>query len=63
MAEAGPMSATTMRADVAMQTAVARDEALANAPTLSRLEMAATPARTLSLHGMAVHPCSCPELR
>ena len=35
-----------------MQTAVGRDEALASAPTLSRLETAATPAQAWALHGV-----------
>lgn len=41
-----------LRADLAMQTAVGRDEALASAPTLSRLETAATPAQAWALHGV-----------
>jgi len=39
-----------LRADLAMQTAVGRDEALASAPTLSRLETAATPEQAWALH-------------
>lgn len=41
-----------LRADLAMQTAVGRDEALASAPTLSRLETAATPAQAWALQGV-----------
>ena len=41
-----------LRADLAMQTAVGRDVALASAPTLSRLETAATPAQAWALHGV-----------
>lgn len=41
-----------LRADLAMQTAVGRDEALASAPTLSRLETAATSAQAWALHGV-----------
>lgn len=41
-----------LRADLAMQTAVGRDEALASAPTLSRLETAATPEQAWALHGV-----------
>lgn len=41
-----------LRSDLAMQTAVGRDEALASAPTLSRLETAATPAQAWALHGV-----------
>jgi hypothetical protein len=41
-----------LRADLAMQTAVGRDRALASAPTLSRLETAATPAQAWALHGV-----------
>lgn len=41
-----------LRADLAMQTAVGRDQALASAPTLSRLETAATPAQAWALHGV-----------
>jgi hypothetical protein len=39
-----------LRADLAMQTAVGRDQALASAPTLSRLETAATPEQAWALH-------------
>lgn len=41
-----------LRADLAMQTAVGRDQALASAPTLSRLETGATPAQAWALHGV-----------
>ncbi len=41
-----------LRADLAMQTAVGRDELLASAPTLSRLETAATPGQAWALHGV-----------
>lgn len=41
-----------LRSDLAMQTAVGRDESLASAPTLSRLETAATPAQAWALHGV-----------
>lgn len=41
----------TLRHDLALQTAVGRDAALASAATLCRLEAAATPARTAALHG------------
>ena len=41
-----------LRADLAMQTAVGRDQALASAPTLSRLETAATPEQAWALHGV-----------
>ena len=43
-----------LRADLAMQTAVGRDEVLASAPTLSRLETAATPGQAWALHGVLV---------
>jgi hypothetical protein len=35
-----------------MQTAVGRDEALASAPTFSRLENRATRAQAVALHGV-----------
>lgn len=41
-----------LRSDLAMQTAVGRDQALASAPTLSRLETAATPGQAWALHGV-----------
>jgi Transposase DDE domain group 1 len=44
----------TLRDDVLMQTAVGRDEALASAPTFSRLENRATRAQAWSLHGVLV---------
>lgn len=40
----------TLRHDLALQTAVGRDQALASGPTLCRLEAAATPAHTAALH-------------
>ena len=42
----------TLRHDLALQTAVGRDEALASGPTLCRLEATATPAHTAALHGV-----------
>ena len=42
----------TLRHDLALQTAVGRDEALASGPTLCRLEAAATPAHAVALHGV-----------
>lgn len=42
----------TLRHDLALQTAVGRDGALASGPTLCRLEAATTPARTAALHGV-----------
>ena len=42
----------TLRHDLALQTAVGRDTALASGPTLCRLEAAATPAHTAALHGV-----------
>lgn len=42
----------TLRHDLALQTAVGRDSALASGPTLCRLEAAATPAHTAALHGV-----------
>jgi hypothetical protein len=44
----------TLRDDVLMQTAVGRDEPLASAPTLSRLESRATRAQACALHGVLV---------
>jgi hypothetical protein len=44
----------TLRDDVLMQTAVGRDEALASAPTFSRLENRATRAQAWALHGVLV---------
>jgi len=41
-----------LRSDLALQTAVGRDQALASAPTLSRLETAATPEQAWALHGV-----------
>jgi hypothetical protein len=41
-----------LRDDLVLQTAVGRDQALASAPTLSRLETAATPAQAWALHGV-----------
>ncbi|HWL72461.1 MAG TPA: IS1380 family transposase, partial [Burkholderiaceae bacterium] len=42
----------TLRHDLALQTAVGRDQALASGPTLCRLEAAASPAHTAALHGV-----------
>ncbi|WP_136420439.1 IS1380 family transposase [Herbaspirillum sp. ST 5-3] len=42
----------TLRHDLALQTAVGRDSALASGPTLCRLEAAATPLHTAALHGV-----------
>lgn len=42
----------TLRHDLALQTAVGRDCALASGPTLCRLEAAATPGHTAALHGV-----------
>ena len=42
----------TLRHDLALQTAVGRAEALASAPTLSRLETSATSAHAWALHGV-----------
>jgi len=39
-----------LRDDLVLQTAVGRDQALASAPTLSRLETTATPAQAWALH-------------
>jgi hypothetical protein len=39
-----------LRNDLVLQTAVGRDQALASAPTLSRLETAATPGQAWALH-------------
>ncbi len=44
----------TLRADLLMQTAVGRDEALASSPTLSRLETGATRADAWALHQVLV---------
>lgn len=41
-----------LRDDLVLQTAVGREQALASAPTLSRLETAATPAHAWALHGV-----------
>ena len=41
-----------LRADLLMQTAVGRDQALASAPTFSRLENRATRAQAVALHGV-----------
>lgn len=41
-----------LRNDLVLQTAVGRDQALASAPTLSRLETAATPEQAWALHGV-----------
>lgn len=43
-----------LRNDLVMQTAVGRDQALASAPTLSRLETAATPEHARALGGVLV---------
>lgn len=43
-----------LRADLVLQTAVGRDQALASAPTLSRLETAATPEQAWALHAVLV---------
>lgn len=43
-----------LRNDLVMQTAVGRDQALASAPTLSRLETAATPEQAWAMHGVLV---------
>jgi hypothetical protein len=42
----------TLRHDLALQTAIGRDAALASGLTLYRLEAAATPAHTATLHGV-----------
>jgi len=42
----------TLRQDLLMQTAVGRDRVLASAPTLSRLETAATPEQAWALHAV-----------
>jgi hypothetical protein len=47
-----------LRADLAMHTAVGRDEVLASAPTLSRLETAAMPAQPWTLHGVLMEQSS-----
>lgn len=44
----------TLRGDVLMQSAVGRDEALASAPTLSRLENRATRAQAWAVHGVLI---------
>ena len=44
----------TLRDDVLMQTAVGRDEALASAPTFSRLENRASRAQAWALHGVLI---------
>ena len=44
----------TLRSDLLMQTAVGRVDALASAPTLSRLETRATRAQAVALHGVLV---------
>jgi hypothetical protein len=44
----------TLRDDVLMQTAVGRDEALASAPTFSRLENRATRTQAWALHGVLI---------
>ena len=44
----------TLRADLLMQTAVGRVDALASSPTLSRLETRATRAQAVALHGVLV---------
>jgi Transposase DDE domain group 1 len=44
----------TLRDDVLMQSAVGRDEALASAPTFSRLENRATRAQAWALHGVLI---------
>jgi Transposase DDE domain group 1 len=44
----------TLRDDLLMQTAVGRDEALASAPTFSRLENRATRAQAWALHGVLI---------
>ena len=43
-----------LRNDLVLQTAVGRDHALASAPTLSRLETAATPEQAWALHGVLI---------
>src|SRR4030095_7380065 len=43
---------TTLRHDLALQTAVGCTQALASGPTLCRLEAAASPAHTAALHGV-----------
>lgn len=45
---------TTLRHDLALQTAVGTTEALASAPTLCRLENRATRAQALALHGVLI---------
>src|SRR4051794_3146011 len=44
----------TLRGDVLMQTALGRDQALASAPTFSRLENRATRAQAWALHGVLI---------
>jgi hypothetical protein len=44
----------TLRDDVLMQTVLGRDEALASAPTFSRLENRATRAQAWALHGVLI---------
>ncbi|MCX7902621.1 MAG: IS1380 family transposase [Burkholderiaceae bacterium] len=44
----------TLRADLLMQTAVGRTEALASSPTLCRLENRATAAQAVALHGVLI---------
>ena len=46
-----------LRHDLVMQTAVGRDQALASALKLSRLETAATPAQAWALHGVLLDKC------
>src|SRR5450755_1937659 len=43
-----------LRADLLMQTAVGRVDALASSPTLSRLETRATRAQAVTLHGVLI---------
>ena len=43
-----------LRDDLVLQTAIGRDAALASAPTLSRLETAATPEQAWALHGVLI---------
>lgn len=58
----------TLRADLLMQTAVGRAEALASSPTLCRLENRATRAQAVALHGVLIeqfiasHPTAPAEL-
>ncbi len=56
---------TALRDDLVLQTTVGRDSTLASAPTLSRLETAATPAQAWALHGVLIDALrqAWPEVR